>query len=250
LFTPTCLPATIGASNTERIMATNPDRHSLQAQLARAYSDLESAKAEYARQALRLAQQPKDADAQHHVVELEAEIAGHRRTIARLEAAQQAEQQQTGEQLDADRTAEIKALCDKCVTISDQLDPLLEQIVEHLDAVGPTLAEYVALAAQRNQAAHAAARLAYRGKPVPALLANCVRIDGHGALVNALIGGVVRAGIGTVGPSLGPHVVVSAPVRPPTLADAQITLARDRARLDEAIKLMTQPKTTTEEQPA
>lgn len=226
-------------------MARNPDRFSIQAQLARAYSDLESAKAEYSRQALRLAQHPRDADVQHVVADLEAEIEGHRRTIARLEAAQQADNHEVDQKQEAERIAEVKALCAKVRTITDQLDPLLVRIVEGLEAVGPDIAEFVTLAAQRHRAAHAAARLASNGKPPHSQLAHLIRADGHNALMDAVIGGVARSGIGTVGPSLAPHVVVNVPVRVPTLADAKQALERDRARLLEAINICTQ--STTEE---
>lgn len=230
-------------------MARNPDRYSINAQLATAFGHLESAKAEFARQALRMAQHPEDADAQRAVAELESEIAGHRLTISRLEAAQQADHQQVDQQQEAKRIAEVQALCAKVNDITDRLDPLLTRIVEGLEAVGPDLAQFVALTAQRQQAAHAAARLACKGKPVPADLASAVRADGHDALFNALVGGMVRTGIGSVGPSLAPQVVVNAPVRVPTLADAQAVLARERDRLITAIGMMTQPN-TTEENPA
>lgn len=225
-------------------MARNPDRFSLQAQLAVAFSNLESAKAEHARQALRLAQHPKDAATQQHVADLEAEIAGHRLTISRLEAAQSADNQLVVEQQDAARTAEIKALADKVRTITDQLDPLLERIVEGLETVGPDLAQYVTLAAQRHQAAHAAARLAFKGKPVPGLVSNGVRADAHGALINALVGAIVRTGIGSLGPSLAPNVVVQAPVHVPTLADAQAALQRERSRLEEVLAVITNTEAT------
>jgi len=224
------------------------DRTSIQARIAKTYSDLEGAKAEHAVQSLQLAHRPDDATVLDQVRSLEAEIAGHRLNIGRLEAAQQAGQQAESEESKADKANQANQLRSKVAALSDQLGPLLTRMVESLESVGPDLALYVSLAAQRREAAHAALRLTAGAKAMQSVFANATRIDGHNALIDGLIGAVVRSGIGAVGPSLSPHVVTNPPIRVPSLSDAERGLQLDRERLLEAIDHAINPQPVTLDQ--
>lgn len=229
-------------------MARNIDRFSTTAQLAKTFSDLESAKAEHARQALRLAQNPKDADTLEQVAQLELEIHNHRVNIRRLEAAQEAANLQVTAEEQADRGHQIQHLRGKVADTSNQLEPLLSRMIERIESVGPDLAQFVALAAQRREAANAAVRMAGGSKALQTVFANAMRIDGHDVLVEALIGAVVRSGIGQVGPSLSPYIVLDVPGVVPTVAHAERGLQRDRDRLLEAIDRAVNPQPATMEE--
>lgn len=227
-------------------MAKTPiDRTSYASRLAKAHQDLEMIKATLADVMLAADRAPTNTGLQSQLADLKKQRDRAREVIADLETMQDAATREAGITQAVNNDKEIDELCAVCVAASDEMEVLLPTIVAHIEDVNSPLVRYVNLGAKRQQALHALQRLS--GKKFGNRL---VRVDGHGPLSDALIGAMCRSGIGHVGSSLGPHVIVSLPTRVPTLADAQRSGEGDRARVLELLaecKTPLQPATTTEE---
>lgn len=130
---------------------------------------------------------------------------------------------ETNNKLAADLAAQI-------VAASDEMAKLLPAIVAQLEDVHPLLSRYASLGAQRLQDHHAAMRaLGVRRTNQGS------NIDGHSALMDALVGAMVRSGINQIGPNCAPFIVIAPPVRAPGLADSERRAESDRERLLESL---------------
>lgn len=237
-------------------MATKPkiDRFSLDNQLLACIRDRKGAQLDYREACLLLAQDPDNAERKQAVAELEAEIAGYDRTLERLEAAKLA--QATGEvqEADADR---IQAARDAAQAVADnapRIKTVLQRLIDAFElTVGPALAELDSL--QRERAAHAwAAASGALGRKAAGCSVNTLdRLTGTSASTSALLSAIVRSGLGFVGPTLTPYVVVSAPFSgagtPDQALQAHDALAEKLdAFLAQAIARAVDPQPATEDQ--
>ena len=145
---------------------------------------------------------------------------------------------------------EVKRLRNEVAGMSGELPDLVRRIVEQLEDIGPRLAQFVELVARRRNAALGAVRLA-TGDNVKAarLLSSGIAGDDHDNLATALIGAVVRSGLGQIGPNLSPHVLVNPPmqIHATDLASALRGLGKTRERLLQAIDAAVADSATQEE---
>ena len=145
---------------------------------------------------------------------------------------------------------EVRRLRNEVAGMSGELPDLVRRIVEQLEDIGPRLAQFVELVARRRNAALGAVRLA-TGDSVKAarLLSSGISGDDHDNLATALIGAVVRSGLGQIGPNLSPHVLVNPPmqIHATDLASALRGLGKTRERLLQAIDAAVADSATQEE---
>lgn len=216
------------------------DRTSYGSRLAKAHQDLELIKATLADAMLQADRAPDNAELQAQVADLKKQRDRAREVIADLEAMQGAAQREEGITKTADNDKLIDQLAAVGIATSDEMDTLLPKIVALIEDVNPLLVRFLNLGAQRQQAMHALQRAS--GKNYGNRL---LRVDGHNSMSDALVGAVIRSGIGSgvASPNLAPHIVVSVPYRVPTLEDAQRSSANDRARVLELIADAKQPTT-------
>ena len=194
------------------------DRHSFQERIAIHYAHLESAKAELARQALRLANNADDIEAQSQVNDLKAEIAGHREAIDILELAKQeaargasAEGLEKAKALQAERIERVDQLNHQIEALAFDLLGGLEALAQPLSDLGKALKERYRLAVDvcAAEIGHQEAHRRFGARLLAAADAYPVKA--------VLVQGLLASGLGEDGPSLAPWV--SAPTVKPSTRD-------------------------------
>lgn len=229
-----------------------PDRHSLDSQLSASIQDLKGAIRDHRQACLELSRAPEDPERQHAVAELEAEIAQHEQAIARLEAAKLAESEGAVQQAEADRIEQAKRAAKAVHELAPRIRDTTQRLVDAFEEIiAPALSELAALQRERSTQAWAVASAAKRrgGVSVAAL----DRLVGDSALSSALLGAIVRSGLGSIGPQLGPYITVAPPLGGVGLPDHNLAaLDTQSQRLDDfladAIEQATNPQTVTIEE--
>ncbi|MBP6644759.1 MAG: hypothetical protein KA207_02815 [Burkholderiaceae bacterium] len=188
--------------------------------------------------ALAQIRQPDDASIAQQLTTANRDRAAIEQAIANLNAAINGLNREAGITKAVDHDKQIAELAAVALSTTAEMDALLPKIVAQVEDINSPMVRFVNLGAQRQQAMHALQRLT--GKKYGNRM---LRVDGHQALSDALLGALIRSGFanGVACPSLAPHVVISTPYRVPTLEDAQRTAANDRTRVVELIEEAMQP---------
>ena len=177
-----------------------------------------------------LADKPTDADILASVEQQEQSVAQTLRNIDRLRAAAGEASRRDTKEARAKRLKALKATYGKVEDAGKRMEKLTAKIVSHIEDIGPLLAEWQALAADRGNLAHevfSEAKAAHphdRGHERRWGAVSDLAWSRGGTMSVAIGSALWRSGLGRVGPNLDAHLTISS-----TMFDAPYP--RDAAQL-------------------
>jgi hypothetical protein len=205
------------------------DRYSVAARRAACHQAVELCRAGLADAALAAERNPSDA-ADEALALAQRDLDAARRALEVFELAQEAASREATVEEWEQKALQVAQHRARVERLSAEIEASLQMVTDALESLAGPLAQVLAAAAERTQAAAAAVRLAGGGEALQRVTARGGLPSGTEAVTCGLIGALVRSGIGSV-PGLAPFVVVDAPLATPTSTDIRHLLARDAQRL-------------------
>lgn len=186
-------------------------RNTIEAQLTVHLRDLTSAQAYHRQACLALSLAPDDADRQHEVSVLEAEIHGHELALQRLQAAREAAATVDKAAAKADTTSQIEELKARRAEAFATGVKHITEAVDLLPEVGAHWIQALQAFAKAREATVGAVKLAGGRRALDRTLGSQHDLEGHGPLAAAISSAVSAALAG--GPSLAPVLTITPPTR-------------------------------------
>lgn len=230
--------------------STKEKADSIARQMAVRVADLASARTAHADACLTLAEADTPANRQAVTV-LEAEIAEHEQAINRFKVAQQALTEGAVLKAQGDSLDQAKAAAKAAKAAAPRIRATLERLIAAFeDVIAPGLAELDALQREQSTQAWAAIAATTDRRDLERTASRVRTMTDDGPATAALLSAALRSGLGQVGPSLAPWLVISAPFQGISTPDKALESLDAQAKktalyLDEAIaRASNQPATT------
>lgn len=228
--------------------STQDKAESLARQMAVRVADIASARQAHAEACLALSDD--DNPNNRNVVSvLEQEIAEHEQAITRLKVAQQALADGVSVKATRDRLAKAQTAANAAKAVAPRIRATLERVIAAFeDVIGPGLAEIDALQREQSTEAWAAIAATIERRDIERTGSRVRSMTDDSAITAALLSAVVRSGLGSIGPSMAPHVSISAPfsgVSTPERALESLDMQAEKisSYLDEVLARATNPAT-------
>lgn len=228
-------------------------RASITRQMAVRERDLASARNAHADACLALADADTPANRQAVTV-LEAEIAEHEQALNRFKVAQQALTEGAVLKAQGDSLEQAKAAVKAAKAAAPRIRVTLERLIAAFeDVIAPGLAELDALRREQSAQAWAAIAATTDRRDLERTASRVRSMTDDSAAVAALLSAALRSGLGQVGPSLAPWLVISAPFQGISTPDKALESFDNQAKkldafLADAIERAANPQPATTEE--
>lgn len=223
---------------------------SIARQMAVRERDRASARNAHADACLALAEADTPANRQAVSV-LEAELADHEQAINRFKVAQQALTEGAVLKAQGDSLDQAKAAAKAAKAAAPRIRATLERLIAAFEnVIAPGLAELDALQREQSTQAWAAIAATTDRRDLERTASRVRTMTDDGPATAALLSAALRSGLGQIGPSLAPWLVISAPFQGIGAPDKALESLDAQAEktalyLDEAIARASNPQPAT-----